>query len=135
VRNGVRSSEPVRIEGQGISWYSVFGLENTIVPGTCRRVKESRSALEVYRIIFWQEGTYEVRTSAEESVQVEIREGTYLFGPPGQPAVAVTQKISEAEWIPQSKYEVTPYFRTIVYEDVNPAFLMMVLSFPALMFY
>lgn len=36
VRNGMSRSEPVWIEGNGISWYSRFGLDSTIVPGTSR---------------------------------------------------------------------------------------------------
>ena len=40
VRNGLSSSEPVRIERLGFSWYSLFGLDSTIVPGTGRKVKE-----------------------------------------------------------------------------------------------
>ena len=135
VRNGMSRSDPVRIEGGGVSWFSLFGMDNTIVPGTSRRVKDSRSALEVYRIVFWQPGLYEVRTAAGEAVQAEIRQDAYLFGPPQMPAVALTQRISEAEWIPPNNLEIEPYFRTTVYEDVNPAYLMMVLSFPALRFY
>ena len=135
VRNGMSRSDPVRIEGGGVSWFSLFGMDNTIVPGTSRRVKDSRSALEVYRIVFWQPGLYEVRPAAGESVQAEIRQDAYLFGPPQMPAVALTQRISEAEWIPPNNLEIEPYFRTTVYEDVNPAYLMMVLSFPALRFY
>ncbi|MCR5297243.1 MAG: hypothetical protein K6E17_07515 [Clostridiales bacterium] len=66
---------------------------------------------------------------------MEIREGAYLFGPPQMPATALTQRISEAEWIPTKGLEIEPYFLTTVYEDVSPAYLMMVLSFPALRFY
>ena len=135
VRNGLSSSEPVLIEGPGISWYSLFGMDQTIVPGTGRRVKDNQSGLEVYRIIFWQPGLYQVRTAADESVQAEVRDGAYLFGPPESPATALMKRISESEWIPSSGYDVEPYFKTILYEDVSPAFLMMVLSFPALRFY
>ena len=135
VRNGMARHEPVRIEGEGVSWFSLFGLDNTIVPGTGRRVKDSRSLQEVYRIIYWQPGLYEVRPTVGESVQVEIREGAYLFGAPEQPVTALTERISEAEWTPLMGQEVEPYFYTTVYEDVNPAYLMMVLSFPALRFY
>lgn len=135
VRNGLSSSEPVLIEGEGINWYSIFGLDNTIVPGTGRRVKDNRNGAEIYRIIFWRPGLYEVRSVAGESVQVEVRDGAYLFGPPESPATALMQRISEAEWVPASGYDVEPYFRTIFYEDVSPGFQMMVLSFPALRFY
>ena len=135
VRNGLSRSEPVRIEGQGISWFSLFGLDHTIVPGTSRRVKESWDAREVFRMIFWQPGLYEVRPAAGSSVQAEIREGTYLFGPPEKPAVALTRRISEADWIPPKDQHIEPYFHTVFYEEVSPAYRMMVLSFPALRFY
>jgi len=135
VRNALSRAEPVRIEAPGISWYSRFGLDNTIVPGTGRRVKDNRDGQEVYRIIYWQPGVYQVRPAIGESVQVEIRDGAYLFGLPESPAAAVTERITEAAWIPQAGYTVEPYFRTTVYEEVNRAFLMMVLSFPALRFY
>ena len=135
VRNGMSRSEPVRIEGQGVSWFSLFGLDHTIVPGTGRRVKDSRDGREVYRIVFWQPGLYEVRPVTGESVQVEIREGAYLFGPPQKPAVALTRRISEADWTPPKGPGIEPYFHTVFYEEVSPAYLMMVLSFPALRFY
>ena len=135
VRNGMSRSDPVRIEGEGISWFSLFGLDNTIVPGTSRKVKDSKSGQEIYRIVFWQPGLYEVRPAAGDSVQVEIREGAYLFGPPQMPATALTQRISEVDWVPAKGLDIEPYFITTFYEDVSPAFLMMVLSFPALRFY
>lgn len=135
VRNGLSRSEPVRIEGYGFSWYSLFGLDSTIVPGTCRRVKDSRTGLEVYRIIYWQPGLYEVRPADGGSVQVEIRDGAYLFGPPEMPTTALSWRISEAEWIPRKGPGTEPYFHTVFYEEVSPAFRMMALSFPSLRFY
>lgn len=135
VRNGMSNSEPVRVEGQGISWYSRFSLENTIVPGTGRRVKDSLSGEEVYRVIYWRPGLYQVRPVQGNSVQVEIRDGAYLYGRPEMPATALTRRISEAEWIPTGGLETEPYFHTVFYEDVNPGYLMMALSFPALRFY
>ena len=136
VRNALSRAEPVRIEGLGCSWYSRFGLDNTVVPGTGRRVKDNRTGEEVYRIVYWQPGLYQVRPVIGNSAQVEIREGDYLFGPPEMPATALMRRITEAEWLPTAGKVVEPYFHTTVYEDdVSPAFLMMVLSFPALRFY
>lgn len=48
---------------------------------------------------------------------------------------AMTFRIEEADWMPSYALDVRPWFRTIVYEDVNDAYLMMVLSFQALRFY
>ena len=46
----VSRSEPARIEGPGISWYSRFDMDRDIVPGVSRKVKDSRTGEEVYRI-------------------------------------------------------------------------------------
>ena len=135
VRNALSRAEPVRIEGLGCSWYSRFGLDNTVVPGTGCRVKDNRTGEEVYRIVYWQPGLYQVRPVIGNSAQVEIREGDYLFGPPDSPATALTQRITEAEWMPPSAYDVEPYFRTRFFEDVSREYLMMALSFPALRMY
>ena len=135
VRNGMSRSEPVRIEGEGISWYSRFGLDSTIVPGTSRRVKDSQTGEEIFRIIYWQQGLYQVRPVIGNSAQVEIRGDAYMFGPPQMPVTAMTKRISEVEWKPSGRIEIEPYFHTTIYEDVSPAFLMMALSFPALRFY
>ena len=135
VRNSLSRAEPVRIEGYGFSWYSRFGLGNTIVPGTSRRVKDSGTGQEVYRIVYWQPGLYQVRPPVGNSVQVEIREGDYLFGPPEMPATALTRRISEAEWVPLKGLSIEPYFHTVFYEKVSPAYQLMALSFPALRFY
>ena len=131
----IAHSAPTRITGEGISWYSRFNLDNTIVPGTGRQVKDSQTGAEVYKVIYWRPGLYQVRYATGQSYQVEIREGAYLFGPPQMPATALTQRISEADWVPAKGLEIEPYFLTTFYEDVSPAFLMMVLSFPALRFY
>ena len=130
----VAPSSPVRIESAGIHWYSRFDIDTTIVPGIGRRVKDNQSGNEVYRLIYWRPGLYQVRTDSQ-SVQVEIQEGRYLFGPQGMPASAQTERISEAEWMPPTGLDIEPYFRTIFYEDVNEAYAIMVLSFPALRFY
>ena len=130
----IATSSPVLIEGGDLCWYSQFGIDSMIVPGTSRQVKDNRTGLEVYRIVFWQPGKYEVRTE-ETSVHAEIRNGIYLFGRPLMPVTAMTERITEADWIPPKNAAVEPYFRTIIYEDVSEAYRMMVLSFPALRFY
>ncbi len=135
VRNGLSRSAPVMIEAEGISWYSRFGLDYTIVPGTSRKVKDGRDGREVYRIIYWQPGLYQVGPVTGDSVQVEIRDGVYLFGLPEMPATALTRRISEAEWIPSNCLEIEPYFHTVFYENMSSTYLMMVLSFPTLRFY
>jgi hypothetical protein len=130
----IATSSPVLIEGKDLYWYSQFGIDNMIVPGTSRRVKDNQTGLEVFRIVFWQPGKYEVRT-AEASDYAEIREGIYLFGRPLMPVTAMTERITGAEWIPPKNMNVEPYFKTTFFENVNDAYLMMVLSFPALRFY
>ena len=136
VSTDVMPSSPTLIKGEGIDWYSTFSMEHTIVPGTGRWVKNNQNGLEVYRIIFWKQGMYQVRTADNCSVQVEIREGDYLFGKPEMPVTAMSRRIKEADWRPSYKdIGVVPYFRTTFYEDVSEAYRMMVLSFPALRFY
>mgnify|MGYP007012514272 CR=1 FL=1 len=130
----VSTSAPALIAGRTIQWYSRFDIDNMIVPGTSRRVMDNQTGLEVYRLVFWQPGKYEVRTK-EESLQAEVRNGMYLFGRPFMPVTAMTERISEAEWIPPKKITVEPCFRTTFYEDVNEAYMMMALSFPALRIY
>ena len=130
----IATSSPVLIQGGEICWYSQFGIDSMIVPGTSRQVKDNQSGLEVYRIVFWQPGKYEVRTK-ETSEHAEIRNGIYLFGKPLMPVTAMTERITEAEWTPPKNMNVEPYFRTMFYEEVNEAYRMMVLSFPALRFY
>ena len=132
VRSVVVPSAPVRIEGGQLSWYSRFDIDTRIVPGTGRRVKDNRTGEEIYRIIYWQPGLYQIRSVDDRSVQVEIRKDSYLFGEPLMPVTAMTERISEAEWIPVKSLEVKPCFKTTVFEDVSEEYLMMVLSFPAL---
>lgn len=130
----VATSSPVLIEGMDLCWYSQFGIDSMIVPGTSRQVKDNQTGTEVYRIVFWQPGKYEVRTR-EASDYAEIRAGIYLFGKPLMPVTAMTERITEADWIPPKNAGVEPCFKTTFFEDVNPAYMMMVLSFPALRFY
>ena len=128
-------SAPVRIEGPGISWYSRFSIDTMIVPGTSRRVMDDRTGGEVYRLIYWRPGLYEVRTP-ETSVQAEIREGTYLFGKPFMPVTAMTERTAGTERVPERRgTEILPAFRTKVFDRISDSYLMMVLSFPALRFY
>ena len=134
VHSVVTPSAPVRIESPGMSWYSQFNIDLPIVPGTGRRIKDSRTGNEVYRIIYWRPGVYELCTK-EASTQAEIRNGAYFFGEPLMPVTAMTERISEAEWVPNRKLEVTPCFRTTVFDPVGEAYLMAVLSFPALRMY
>ena len=132
VRSVVAPSAPVRIESGQISWYSRFDIDTKIVPGTGRRVKDNMTGEEIYRIVYWQPGLYQVRTVDDRSVQVEIRKDAYLFGKPMMPVTAMTERIAGAEWVPKKNLEVQPYFRTTIFEDVSEEYLMMALSFPAL---
>ena len=61
---------------------------------------------------------------------MECRENAFLFGNPGQPALAMTERISECAWVPVGE----PFFRTVVYEDVVEEVLAALLAFPALRF-
>ena len=135
VRSVVSPSAAVRIRSGQLQWYSRFDIDTRIVPGTGRKVKDNQTGDEVYRIIYWQPGVYQVRAADDRSIQVEIRKDAYLFGEPMMPVTAMTERITEAEWIPNSHMEVSPCFTTTVYEQVGKEYLMMALSFPELRMY
>ena len=130
----VAPSIPVRIESQNHHWYSRFDMATTIIPGMGRRVQSNPTGEEVYRLIYWSPGLYQVR-AGDQSVRVEFSEGQYLFGQQGMPVTAWTERIESADWMPVSGLDCQAYFRTVFYEEVNEAFALMVLSFPALRFY
>ena len=128
----ISHSSLIRIEAPGISWYSSFNMDNTIVPGISRRVRDSITGEDIYRIIYCQPGFYRmIRDDA--NVLVERRNGAYLFGNQGMPVTAMTERIEEWPWKPA---DAEPYFVTKVFEEgVSREFLMAILAFPALRFY
>lgn len=122
----------VRIEAKGISWYSSFNMDNTIVPGISRKVKENNTGEEAFRIVYCQPGFYRM-IRGESNILVERREGAYLFGVQGMPVTAMTERIEEWAWKPA---DAEPYFVTRFYEEnITREFLLAVLAFPALRFY
>lgn len=132
VASVVSVREPARIESREVSWYSRFDMDTEIVPGVSRRIKNNLTGEEVYRIIWWRPNLYEIRTK-DKSVQVEIRDGQYLFGFPGMPVTALTQRI-QGEGRLVRGLEAEMWFRTVFYDPVSESDLMMILSFPALRF-
>lgn len=126
----------VTITGDGLLWYSSFGILTDLMPGISRRVNDNLSGKELYRIIFWRPGLYEISSRTERgdwALNVEERDGMYLFGAPGKPVAAITERTEEANWIPPSRMQLKPAFRTNFFEEEdNTVFRMMVLSFPAL---
>lgn len=134
VSSVVVPSAPVRIESHSLHWYSRFDMDTTIIPGIGRRVKDNETGNEVYRLIYWRPGFYQVRTQTE-SVQVEIKDGQYLFGQQGMPVTALTERITAVCWSPVSSLDCEAYFKTTFFENVNEAYALMALSFPALRFY
>lgn len=124
--------EPVRIEGCEISWYSRFDLDTEIIPGVSRRVKDNKTGEEVFRIIWWRPGFYEIRTK-DSQVLAEIRNGCYLFGQPGAPVTAMTER-TKGEPIRIRGLEAEACFRTSFFDPVSPAYTMIALAFPALRF-
>lgn len=132
----ISMSSAVRITGDEVLWYSQFGIGTQIMPGVSRRVNDNRTGREVYRLIFWQPGLFFVAAAPDRgkvTLNVEERNGMYLFGEAGMPVAAITERIAGAEWIPPSRYELQPVFRTTFFEgDSSEGFRLMVLSFPAL---
>lgn len=126
--------EPTRIESEKVHWYSQFDLDTTIIPGVGRRINDNVTGQEVFRLIYWRPGLYQLR-SGTDSVSVEIRNGQYLFGQQGLPVTALTEHFNDVAGMPRQNMDSEPYFKTTFYEDVSEAYGMMVLSFPALRFY
>ena len=123
VVSALSSRDPARIEGPGCSWVSLFDMESTIVPGVCRKVTDSRTGAEVYRMIWWDWDLYEVR-SRDASLRVEIRNGSYHFGEPGMPPAALAERTGGE----------APFFRTLFFDPVSEGYMLMALAFPALRF-
>ena len=122
----------VRIEAPGISWYSSFNMDNTIVPGISRRVKENSTGEEAFRIVYCQPGFYRM-IRGESNILVERREGAYLFGNQGMPVTAMMERIEEWSWKPP---DADPYFVTKFFEEnITREFVFAVLAFPTLRFY
>lgn len=124
--------EPARIDGPEISWYSRFDVDTDIVPGVSRKVKDNRTGEEVYRIVWWRPNLYEVRTR-DKSIQAEIRNGSYLFGDPGMPVTAMTERMNGESRLVRGM-EAEMWFRTLFFDPVGDGYMMMALSFPALRF-
>lgn len=120
----------VRVETDSFSWYSAFHADTMVFPGVSRKVMDDRNNREVFRIVFCEPGYYRLM-DREKSLLVEYRENAYLFGNPGQPALAVTERITEWPWVPEGE----PFFRTTVFEDKpEEELLTAMLAFPALRF-
>ena len=136
VSGSTSPNAPVRISGNAVEWYSTFQIDTIVVPGVSRKVKDNRTGGEVYRIVYCEPGFYRLM-GGNVSLLAEKRKDAYLFGEQGMPAVALTERISEAEWMPEpGRMEAEPWFRTTFYEDsLSGSMLMAILSFPALWFY
>ena len=114
-------------------WYSRFDIDTSVVPGIGRRIQDNVTGDIVYRMIYWEPGLYQIRTETD-SIQVEIR-GNYLFGQPGAPVAAMTERISAAPALMENDEKAEPYFKTTFFENVSDAYALAVLSFPAMRFY
>lgn len=119
----------VRVEMDSVSWYSTFHADTMVFPGVSRKVMDDRTDREVFRIVFCEPGHYRLM-SPSGSLLVECRENAFLFGNPGRPALAMTERISECSWVPVGE----SFFRTAVYDDVTEEVLAAILAFPALRF-
>jgi len=121
----------VRITAPGISWYSSFNMDNTIVPGISRKVNENTVGEEVYRIVYCQRNFYRM-IRGDANILVERRDGACLFGAEGMPVTAITERIEDWPWSPPG---AEPYFVTGFYgEKISREFCLAVLAFPALRF-
>ena len=124
-------SPVVRIETGVVSWYSMFQMntDSDILSGVSRKVMDDRTGLEVFRIVYCEPGFYRIM-GGDVNLLVECRDNSYLFGNPGQPVLAMMERIREWPWVPAGE----PFFRTTVYEECAPGLLLGMLAFPALRF-
>ncbi len=91
---------------------------------------DDRTGQEAYRIVYCEPGFYRFM-AGDKALLVECRGDAYLFGNPGQPVIAMTERIREWPWVPARE----PFFRTTVYEDkLSEGALMAMLAFPAVRF-
>ena len=136
--SGINSpSAPVRIRGGNrIEWYSTFQIDTVIVAGVSRKIKDNHTGGEVYRIVFCEPGFFRLMSNSV-NLLAEKRKDIYLYGKDGAPATAMTERISEAEWMPpRGRMKAEPWFRTTFYEEsLTEEVMMAILSFPALWFY
>ena len=92
---------------------------------------DDRTGMEIYRVIFCEPGFYRM-IGGETNLLVECRDEAYLFGNPGQPVMALTERIREWSWVPVGE----PFFMTTVYErNVPMKLLSAILAFPVLKFF
>lgn len=127
----LKMNATVRVAAPGISWYSSFNMDNTIVPGISRRVKENTTGEEVYRIMYCRKDFYRM-IRGDSSILVERRNGAYLFGTEGMPVTAMTERIEGWPWSPPG---AEPYFATRFFEEkLSREYRLAVLAFPALRF-
>ena len=132
----VRPDSMVRITGRSVNWHSGFNIDTTIIPGISRRVKDSYTGQDVYRIIYCEPGFYRM-IGNNFNILVERRDSRYLFGNQGEPVMAMTERIDKWFWKPMSReMTVEPYSKTTVYENrVTEEMLLAILTFPMLRFY
>ena len=101
-----------------------------------RGQKDNLTGEELYRIVFWRPGLYEIAAKTDTggwSMTVEERKDAYFFGRTGMPVSAITERVMESDWTPPTGMQIEPAFRTRFFEqEDSPGFLMMVLSFPAM---
>ena len=123
-------SSPVRVESEDVSWYSSFHIDTQVFPGISRKIMDDRTGLEVFRVVYCEPGFYRLMGETI-NLLVECRGEAYLFGNPGQPVLAMTERIREWQWAMTGE----PFFKTTAYEeDIPAALLTVMLAFPAIRF-
>ena len=126
-------SPVVRIESPVVSWYSMFQMntDSDILSGVSRKVMDDRAGKEAFRIVYCEPGFYRI-LGGNVNLLVECRDEAHLFGNPGQPVMALTERIREWSWVPVGE----PFFMTTVYErNVPMKLLSAILAFPVLKFF
>lgn len=130
VSSMVVPSPAVMMFGFDKTWKSEF--ENcTIVPGLSRYVYDCSTGKRIYKIVYKENGKYEINHSIIAYCNAE----RYAFYYDNQ-LIAYMSKVTEtSDFIPQSaEYDVEPYFDVFALNGLDDNLLMLILSFPMLQF-
>ena len=124
---------PVWIMGMGREWESKYDLNNTILPGVSRKIKDTASGETIAKITYVSAGRYRIG----DLIDVDCREGKETFTTGGK-VIATIGRFSGEEkdvWIPEEEWkEFEPFFNLEISEEVDESLLLLIASFPMLKF-
>lgn len=122
---------PVWITGMGREWESKYDINNTVLPGVSRKIKDAASGETIAKITYVSRGVYRIG----DLIEVHCENEKEIFTMNGK-VIAVVSAFSGGEvWIPEEEWkEFEPYFELQAEEDMDEALLLLIASFPVLKF-